>query len=204
MTNNGYSIDKDLKEALAMTDALKRYVRQDHLYGTVGSGGFFAGGKMPALTVGALLMRLRRLGMMAAQGKLSERQLAKLEQARQEHDEVAREWRVHYEAKMLREVNSRLDAMKPFFDECRQSQKLCARVYGPEALRRTIVEELMIAMEEHGMKDGTIVNKARKTDSTLRGFVVESSFVWDESLKPYYDDKRFWWLYNSPEDPDNG
>ncbi|MEL6526404.1 MAG: hypothetical protein AAFQ07_11920, partial [Chloroflexota bacterium] len=53
-----YDINKDLKEAKAMADGLADYLRGDVLYGST-QGGFFS--RMPSLTVGALLMRLRRL-----------------------------------------------------------------------------------------------------------------------------------------------
>ena len=65
MSEQIFSADTDLKEAQAMTNALEGYLLGDELYGRVGSGGLFGGGKMPALTIGALLLRLRRLRVLA-------------------------------------------------------------------------------------------------------------------------------------------
>jgi hypothetical protein len=53
-------LERDLNEARDMANGLADYVRGDQLYGSVG-GGLFGSGNKPALTVGALLLRLRRL-----------------------------------------------------------------------------------------------------------------------------------------------
>lgn len=195
MSEKTYSIAKDLKEAEAMANSLASYVRQDNLYGSVG-GGLFSGGNMPSLTVGALLMRLRRLNSFTDQ--LSPAQREQLARIQATHDAVAKEWRVHYEAKMLREANSRLDAMKTFFDECAQSPANCPRNYLPEVLRRTIVEELRIAMQERNIDEGEIKHKAQTTDSRLRRYVQPSHFIWASELQPAYPQTQFWWMYGEP------
>lgn len=199
MSEKVYSIDQDLKEAEAMAESLASYVRQDNLYGSVGGGGLFSGGQMPSLTVGALVMRLRRLNLFSAQ--MTDAQHARLDKIIAAHDAAANEWRVHYEAKMVREANSRLDAMKTFFEECASSPANCPRIYLPEVLRRTIVEELMIAMKKRGMDAADLITKARGTDSRLRRFVQPSSFVWAEALQPAYDQQQFWWMYGEPPMP---
>src|SRR5215213_5031683 len=101
-----YSIDKDLNEAQKMADALSEYVRGTELYGHTG-GGFFGSGDNPALTVGALLLRLRRLN--AIQGKLTSEQHRQLKTIQDRFEQTRNEWRLHYEGKLLKEANSRLD-----------------------------------------------------------------------------------------------
>lgn len=196
MSEKIYAIEQDLKEAEAMANSLASYVRQDNLYGSVGGGGLFSGGRMPSLTVGALLMRLRRLHQLADQ--MTDAQRAKLDKIKTTHDAAAKEWRAHYEGKITREANSRLDAMKTFFEECAASPAGCPRIYLPEVLRRTIVEELMIAMKERGMEDAELTTKARGVDSRLRRFVQPSAFVWADALQSAYDQKQFWWMYSEP------
>jgi hypothetical protein len=194
-----YSIDQDLREAKAMTESLTRYVQGDQLYGTVGGGGFFSGGRMPSMTVGALIMRLRRLR--ALQDTMTEEQRQQFAEIEQQHEAVRKEWRYHYEQKMIWEANSRLDAMKTFFEECSSDPKLCARVYGPEVLRRTTVEEILIAMKELNIEDEELTKKARGTDSRLRRFTQPSSFVWAKEMQPAYPQSEFWWMYSRP--PEN-
>lgn len=193
MAEQKYSIDRDLREAAAMVKALTPYIYENELYGNI--GGFF-GGDMPKLTLGGLLMRLRRL--LALRGQMNDTQRAQLEQLIARNDEVRREWSVHYEGKMLREANSRLDAMKAFFDECRDNRRLCGNAYLPEAMRRTLVEELRLAMEQQHITSAELDNKVRGTDRKLRGYVEPTPFLWDQVLKDIYPQDTFWWLYHRP------
>jgi hypothetical protein len=191
-----YSIAQDLKEAEAMVKSLVPYVYEDALYGSAGSGGLFSSGSLPSLTIGALLMRIRRLSVLRDQ--LNTAQINRLGAIEQRNREVQTEWRVHYEQKMAREAKSRLDAMSTFFQECNDDPGLCARVYKPEASRRTIAQEIMIAMEQMGIKDDEVNKKARSTDSKLRRYVQPSGFLWAAELQPAYPEDVFWWLYFQP------
>lgn len=196
--SESYTLDQDLRELKAMVDGLETYVREDALYGSV-SGGFFGGGNMPALTVGAVLMRLRRLADQYA--GMNDRQRLTFADARARHDAVKQEWRHFYEQKMLREANSRLDAMSAFFEECSHDPQLCAQVYRPEVLRRTTVEEILMALPDLNLTDDDLTKKARGIDSRLRRVVQPASFIWADELKPYYPEDRFWWMYQRPPDP---
>ena len=88
MSAQTYRIDTDLSEARAMADGLDAYVRQDELYGHAGGGGLFGGGKLPSLTIGALLLRLRRLRALADQ--LTPAQQRTLDEIQASNDAVRR------------------------------------------------------------------------------------------------------------------
>lgn len=195
MYETDYKIDRDLSEAQAMSAALVPYVYEDTLYSTI-SGGLF-GSRLPALTIGSLLLRLRRLREL--QSELTDQQRSQLNQIEAQHGEVMREWRIHYEKKLQTEAASRLRAMKPFFDECKENPRLCAGAYLPEAYRRTIVQEIFMQMAKMGLEPDTeMVNLRVMADDGLRRFIRPSEFIWDVILKPVYDEKRFWWLYGHP------
>jgi uncharacterized membrane-anchored protein YhcB (DUF1043 family) len=197
--SSNYSLEKDLKEAKAMADGLASYVRGDSLYGNAG-GGIFS--SMPSLTVGALVMRLRRLD--ALRDQMQDRQQKTLDSAIDTYDNVIREWRHHYEQKILREMDSRLDAMRSFFKECAESERQCASVYRPEQLRRTIVQELLRESDSQNIAiSDTLKNKVRSTDKSLRGFFRPAEFEWSEMLQPVYSEDEFWWLYQRPPLPQN-
>ncbi len=207
MPETRYTPREDLTEAQAMAKGLERYLQQDALYGSVGGGGFFGAGQMPALTVGALVMRLRRLDALRQADALLPNQAAELDLIVQQVEAVRREWNAHYHLKVQRETHSRLDAMQTFFEECAANPRLCARVYMPEAMRRTVVEELFIHMQQHAIPDALLsddpdalsaAKKANRVDQRLRRFVQGSDFVWDEPLRPAYEPLRFWWLYHHP------
>lgn len=196
--SENYSIDTDLKEASAMSESLVPYVHEKELYGKAGGGGFF--NKLPAMTIGGLVMRLRRLDTLRDQ--LTPAQAEKLDQAQSHMREIAKEWRVHFTEKMVREANSRLDAMKQYFDECASSERQCANYYNPEILRRTTVQELLIAMDDLGITvEPELKQKVAGTDSKLRRYVRPADFVWAETLKPAYPEQPFWWMYQRPPKP---
>lgn len=195
-----YSITQDLKEAQAMVDSLDSYLKQDQLYGSVG-GGFFTAGRMPALTVGSLVMRLRRLHLFTAQ--LTDAQIAQLTKIDTTHEAVRREWRHHYEEKLKREAKSRLDAIRPFFEEAKDTQQ-ASKIYGPEVLRRTITEECLTALEDLNIDTTELRKLARATDHRLRGYVSSAEFFWDAKLQEAYPAQKFWWLYHAPAVPERG
>lgn len=189
-----YNLDRDLKEAKQMADGLEAYLRGNEVYGTPASGMF--GGDAPALTVGALVMRLRRLAALTDQ--MSERQRQELAKAQEIHRNLQREWAVHYEQKVVKEANSRLDAIRTFFEECSDHPRNCAAIYKPEALRRTIVQELSRVMEDQKIFSAEFDKKRRETDVTLRGFVRPAAFLWSAMLQDVYPADEFWWLYHAP------
>jgi hypothetical protein len=194
--SKSYAIDRDLQELAKMGDALAKYIPSDTLYMSV-SGGFFSASTMPQLTIGAFLMRARRLTHLCQQ--LTPTQQATLDHAIAQHDDVRKEWAVHYEKKAVREGLSRLKSMTEFFRECRDSLKLCANSYGTEALRRTIVQELLIAMSDYGYDTSEIIAQTRTTDGELRRWITESGFFWDSQLQAIYPRDTFWWLYGQPD-----
>lgn len=190
-----YNIFNDLHELQQMTGALKGYLRRDALYGTVG-GGFFTGAGIPNFTIGTILLRLRRLHILG--GMLDERRRGQLVAAQARHDEVRAANERRYVERLAHEAHSRLDAMKTFFEECREDPKLCPRIYTPEAFRRTVVAEVLAALDEAGYASEDLTQKVRATDRRLHGYVQATPFIWDDLLLPAYPERDFWWLYHSP------
>jgi hypothetical protein len=198
MSEMKLDLDRDLSEARDMVDGLVEYVRGDQLYGSI--GGLFGSGNKPALTVGALLLRLRRLR--ALHDRLSESQRARLASTEAAHDKARTEWKRHYDEKLLREANSRLDAMRTWFEECSNNPRACAANYLPEALRRTIVQEIVVAMEQYGIASQSLMEKLRGTDSRLRRYAQTTDFIWAAELASVYPKDPFWWLYARPPQPE--
>jgi hypothetical protein len=88
--------------------------------------------------------------------------------------------------------------MRVFFEECAHNPANCANNYLPEALRRTIVQEIVVAMDELGIVSQAVDRKVRETDSKLRRIVRPSGFIWAEDLAAVYPADIFWWLYSRP------
>lgn len=193
-----YSFEQDLQEAEAMTGSLESYLTGDDLYGSVG-GGLFGSRQMPSLTVGALEMRLRRLNELRMQ--LDPEQRERLAAVTDRRDAIRNEWRLHYEKKLLREANSRLDSLGHYFQDVAQNMDSAAATYRPEQLKRTIVEEIRRVMDALNITSEEIDQKVRFVDNRLQGIALEhTDFLWASELEPAYPKKDFWWLYRQPRD----
>lgn len=190
--SSSYDFANDLREARLMIENFSDYVRGDELYQSV--GGFFS--KMPSLTTGAILMRLRRLDELNSY--LDANQKTTLSEISQSFAAIRTEWRHHYEEKLSQEAYSRLDAMQNFFRECQESAQSCASIYRPEMLRRTMVEEITTEMQDLDITDADLTRKVRSTDGTLRGLLRQDEFQWAAVLRPAYPETTFWWLYGKP------
>ncbi len=195
MVDRAFDADRDLREAKAMVDGLVPYVYEDALYGRTKTG-LFGGSAMPALTIGGLLLRLRRLEAIA--DRLSPAQRDQLSQVSAAHDAIRAEWRQHYIEKLQREGASRLKAMATFFEECEDSPRSCAGIYPPEVLRRTIVQEVMRALAAQGEPHDELLKAMRGVDGKLRRFTAPTDFLWEDALIPAYPQGEFWWLYAAP------
>ncbi len=198
MPEQRYTVVQDVKEAQAMVECLSPYIYEDQLYRRIGGKGIFSRSNIPYMTLGAVLLRLRRLRALKAH--LTDAQQNQLAQLENHHEEVRHEWRVHYERKLVKEALSRLDAMRMFFDECRESPRLCAGAYMPEALRRTIVQEIVLAMAELDIHSADLNAKIALIDGQLRSVVQPVNFIWSEMLQPVYPQESFWWLYHRPSE----
>ena len=191
-----YAIERDLHEAEVMVQGLENYLRHDDLYASP-VGGFLAFSDMPTLTVGALLMRLRRLDIL--QAKLSDDQRQRLQAATRQHDSIRKAWRVHYDKKLLREANSRLDSIGQYFADVAQNMDQAAGSYQPEVLKRTIVHDIRDAMAQLKIEDADLEEKVRQVDNRLGAIALEHcDFLWDSQLEPAYPKKDYWWLYRKP------
>jgi len=192
-----YKIERDLIEAQKMAEGLSEYVRGTELYGH-GGGGFFGSGESPALTVGALLLRLRRLNTL--QDKLTPEQRRQLKTIQDGFEQVRSEWRLHYEGKLLKEANSRMDNIRTYLKEATDSPRTARANYPTEALRRTIVQEVLREMHDLGLDSAEVETKRRDIDGGLRSVVKSAPFLWDALLQQAYPEQEFWWLYHMPED----
>jgi hypothetical protein len=196
MAETKYSLEQDLREAQDMAAALVPYVYEDQLYGKIGKGGMFAASNTPALTLGAFLMRLRRLR--ALQDRMTDSQRATLAEIEAQNENVRKEWTLHFSNKLVQEANARLKQLNQYFLDCREDPRACANAYLPEALRRTILQEIADAMDHYNMLSDDLKTAVRSADSGLRRWTAPAEFIWDAALQPIYPQNIFWWLYAKP------
>ncbi len=189
-----YEFARDLSQLERMTEYLTDYLLGDALYMPVGAGRSVS--TMPQLTLGALLLRRRRLTELRS--SLKRAQAARLDAALAQHEQAQAEWTLHYEKKLKLEVPSRLKVMLAFFADCRESPRDCAPAYPVEALRRTLVQEILLAMDEFGYDSSELAASAQQADVELRRLLRAGDFIWSQRLEKVYPRERFWWLYGSP------
>lgn len=190
-----YAIGRDLDELEQMIERLEDYLLGDAMYLPL-SGGFFRGSSTPQMTIGALLLRRRRLSQLRA--KLTRADGFRLDAALAQHDVLQREWTLHYEKKLRPEVPMRLKAMAGFFRECSEDPRDCASAYPVEALRRAIVQEILLAMDEFGYDKSELTGATRLADQALQRILCAGAFIWSPLLEAVYPRAGFWWLYGSP------
>ena len=190
-----YSVERDLDELERMVERLGEYILGEAMYLPIG-GGFFRGSRTPQLTIGALLLRRRRLSHFSP--KLNPTEQSRLDATLAEHDKVQREWTLHYEKKLNREIPSRLKVMAGFFRECSENPRDCGSAYPVEASRRTIVQEILIAMDEFGYDKSETQAQALQADVALRRLLHACDFIWSPLLEVVYPRAAFWWLYGKP------
>ncbi len=125
-------------------------------------------------------------------------QASRLDAALRQQGQAQAEWTLHYEKKLKQEAPSRLKVMRAFFADCSESPRDCAPAYPVEALRRTLVQEILLAMEEFGYDASELTAAVQQTDVALRRILRAGDFIWSERLAAVYPREVFWWLYGSP------
>lgn len=193
MAEHNYTVELDLSELKAMVAAIVPYIYGDELYGRLSINS-------ARLTPGAMLLRLRRLDALRPQ--LSAKQREQFEALRQQHAALRNEWNVAYTRKMLREAESRLRDIHTYLRECKEDLKLCANAYLPEALRRTIIAELLAELNESDIAEANLKETLISADSGLRRFSEPVDFLWAPLLQAIYPQETHWWLYQRPPHPE--
>ena len=155
------------------------------------------GAATPQLTIGNLLLRRRRLSQLRAE--LDAKQDARLEAALSQHGTLQREWTRHYEDKLKQELPARLESYcRSFLFDCSENPRNCAAVYPVEALRRTVMQEILLALDEFGYDRDDAATQVDVADVALRRVLQAGDFIWSADLETVYLRERFWWLYGSP------
>jgi len=181
-----YDLDRDVRTVEAMASRLNPYVYENELYGLMP-------GDLAKLTVGGLLMRMHRLS--AISSTLSPKQQDTLNKARQQLDDVRRDWTVAYEGKLTREYQSRISAFNQFLNEYPDNPRSVAENYPSNAEKRAILESLADEAASLNILTADMKNALGATDNKLRRYTQPSSFIWDERLRPAYPEDKYWFLY---------
>lgn len=183
------NLDNDLKIFTAMVEHLTPYIYEDNLFGQISN-------RLPKLTLGGLLMRRYRL--QSLEDKLSSGQRQRFHSNNEAFARLRYEWLTHFHEKLLKEFESRVNAIQWYLDDCAKDRKSCDPNWPNEAEKRTIVHHVVEAAKEDNIMTEALNGKLTAIDARLRGLAVGKKFLWDDDLRSIYPVETFWWLYGRP------
>lgn len=185
-----YDIEKNLRTLHAMVEAITPYIYEEELFGHLGD-------KMPKMTVGGLLLRLRQLE--GIQSALSKQQQTQLTESRQRFEQMRYEWHNHYEKKLLQELKSRAETALNYLQDAVDAMG----DWGNQIEKRTIMADLMIEASAQNISiPGDLKGLVSEVDSLLRRYFKAGEFFWDAQLAHAYPQETYWWLYGKPNQTD--
>ena len=156
-------MQKDKLYLEAGVPQLEDYLLSEQLYYPLGLS-------LPQLTLGGILLSLRRLGTQAAQFE------AQVEAVRSK-------WRSAWDAKSSREVKARSGLWMNYLSEYRDDPRAGVRLYS-QNVRYRVMMSLLGKIEDD-------------TDVFLKSVFREGSFVWEEECAPGFPRETFWYLYGT-------
>lgn len=181
-----FDLQRDLRALSAMASSLTPYLYENGMYGPLAND-------LPRLTIGGLLLRLYRLNRLTS--ILNAEQQAAVKQAQAAFEAERARWAVHYNEKLQRELQSRLDALSGFLRECSEDWRACAASYPSQAEKRTMIEHLHREAEDRGLVTNAHLARLKDVDQKLKRMLKEGDLITDERLAGVYPRDEFWWLY---------
>lgn len=189
MSKIDYDISRDLYELTTMALSLEQYITSEQVF--YAPEGKFS--KIPTMTLGTFLMRLRRISTLQQQLDVGER--AQLGIAIQSHENILKEWAVHYQSKMEQELDTRIQALRTFLDDLSEVPGDSSNDLLPELVVRTAIEELLLQAGNEIEINPKFRQDLNIIDTYWESVTHDSYFHWDEKLRKVYPQEKYWWLY---------
>jgi hypothetical protein len=184
-----YNLNNDVRAAAAIAGALVPYIYENELYGALP-------GTLPRITVGGLIMRLNRLD--AIRVLLTPDQATALDTAHKQFDAARKEWAVHYEEKLDRELTARIRMVSQAIRDWVNEPRRAPDVYPSDIEKRVMIEGLTAEAEASHTLTEQQRNLITGIDTRIRTLTDPSGFIWDQRLLVAYPKERYWYLYAEP------
>ncbi len=171
-------------------EELKSYLLSDELFWPITERSS-SGGEFLRLTIGNVLLSMKKLDALKKGGHLSPGQQVELGQIEQAVETTRQQWQVAWEKKAEREFKSRLAQWGNLLRDIKQDFEVQAAYYPHEVRLRVLMELLSegeVEIEEYDLAPLDNYIKAR-----LKG----SEFIWAGELEPGFPKDVFWYLYGS-------
>jgi hypothetical protein len=157
------STEKDQQYLIAGVPQLQDYLLGGQLYYPLSLS-------LPQLTLGGLLLALKRMGNQAAKFEV-------------QVEAIRSKWRSAWDAKSSREIKARSELWMNYLSEYRDDPKAGVRLY-PQNVRYRAMMSLLGKIEDD-------------SDVFLKSVFREGKFVWEEECAPSFPRETFWYLYGT-------
>jgi hypothetical protein len=192
MTNGTKKLKKDLDILIAMVEELTNYIYSEALYWPMFKAGY------PQMSLGGLLMRKRRLQILAY--LLSESEQVKLKQIVIQFEEMTYDKPALLEKKGTLELNTRITQWKEHLQEYWDSEMIEQHYYATDVEVRTIITDLVSMLDSDSYQfDVDLVRQVDSLDDDLLANWQDGKFIWPPEWIPAYGKGDYWWLYGMPD-----
>jgi hypothetical protein len=188
------TFEYDLRYLKAGLDQLEAYLLTADIYWPLGIGAARGEPQYPPLTLGMLLLALRRAQAMASTPAQQEEWYhlsSKMEVLRNR-------WRTAWGKKASAEFHARLILWRDFMEEyCKEPEKEVDR-YAYEVTRRVLLQMLIGEAIDLPPAQLKLLNGL---DRMLKATFTPGKFVWEEELVSTFTPETFWFLYGRLHTP---
>jgi hypothetical protein len=191
---SAYTPDSDIAFVAASGPELEAYLLSREVYWPLTQPrGQVA---LPRLTLGGLLLALRRLS--AVERDLTPDEGAILARARSRIEAERQRWASGAAAKVAAEAHARLNLWRAYLQDLADSPARQAELYAGEVRQRAMLQVLMTAAEGTGFPEAAR-GEIEALDALLRRSFGAGSFVWAQRLAPAFPPREYWFLYGWPQ-----
>jgi hypothetical protein len=190
---HAYTPDSDLQFIEACAPELEAYLLASGIYWPLAQ----PKGRvvLPRLTLGGLLLALRRLG--AVELGLPGSQAVRLTRARTRIETERLRWSAAMATKIALEIHAYFSLWRAYLDDLSDSPEPNAELYATEVRQRTMLQLVATAPEFDPLP--AEVNQAlHGFDGRLRERFAAGPFVWENQLAPAFPPPEYWFLYGRP------
>lgn len=145
----------------------------------------------PKLTLGNLLLSLKKLNGYAGGGQLSSSEQSAYSQLKREVEGFQKKWAVAWEGKAAHEYQSRLRQWTHYLNELNKKEESHAPYYNSEVRVRVLLELLREYAPPDTQPD------LEQIDLIFRAKLHPTEFVWDTDFQSAFPSERFWFLYGT-------
>ncbi len=182
----------DLEYIEAALQELKSYLHSDSLFGSLRGYRSSTATTFPYLTLGGLLLALKR----SRSRTLSTKDKTRFEHLDSQTETLKSKWRVAWEDKAAREYHSRLRQWGNYLNDLRQDADEFTAYYQSEVRLRAMIELLGDQVREVSDEDADYL---KSLDNHLARRFFLGQFIWDEELVEEFPKGTYWYLWGNVE-----